>query len=792
MNFLNYLSKIINVWVVDRPWRIFALCLPALLAALLAVVVAGVILTRQSAPLQQHYDYLAKRAQATHHFEEARVACLRGLAGAKSDRDRAEWLYSLAQALDGLGQKQDAAALIEQAAPLDRPGYAEAHVLVAGNLLSDTNINEQSIRLAALHPSNAVAQTLQLAERHLLSALALEPASPTANEALGRFYINTHQPAKARGYLLKIAAAKPDVALLLAIIADQQKDAQAAVVWSDRALAAIEQNILNSAPNYNPADRLDLVRALAIKRKYNSTPDSAVRPTPAVASSAPQDSTAMWLGIVQLLLENAKYGPALQTLEDLERQSSAGAGSVYRAPMAHVCAVWANNLPPDQKDGPALRLQLIQKGLTNAPEDLQLQLLLIQAAHATNETALAAKTLLDQRVAAATGEAAAGWHLMLSVDANTRGDWSAERQQLLTAYQLAPQIPLIQNNLAMSELASTNRGDWEQGLKLIEPVVDKHPLVPTYRDTRGQLLARLGRYQEARADLEFSINKIAHPAESRRVLAKVYAALGVATEVSSPAGLAQTSPFARLGRVRELMEQNKYAEAVQALDQAMLSGTNQAYATAMADACATWAQSLPRAQHDVRLQLIQKGLNQVPQHAKLRALLLQATHAADASAPAAQKLLDQMVAAAAGESAAEWHLFLGRDARIQGDLPAARRHLQTAYEIAPQNAQIQVELAMVLSAGNQDDLARALELIQPLVDQFPDSAEFHNTRGQILARLGRNPAAAVDLEFAAPRLANPADSAQSRLVLAKVYEALGKAKQAQEQRRLAGQPANSH
>jgi uncharacterized protein HemY len=74
------------------------------------------------------------------------------------------------------------------------------------------------------------------------------------------------------------------------------------------------------------------------------------------------------------------------------------------------------------------------------------------------------------------------------------------------------------------------------------------------------------------------------------------------------------------------------------------------------------------------------------------------------------------------------------------------------------------------------------------LDQFPDNAGFRNTRGRILARLGRNAEAAPDLEFAAPRLTNPADSAQARLLLAKVYDALGKTKAADEQRRLAGAP----
>ena len=57
-----------------------------------------------------------------------------------------------------------------------------------------------------------------------------------------------------------------------------------------------------------------------------------------------------------------------------------------------------------------------------------------------------------------------------------------------------------------------------------------------------------------------------------------------------------------------------------------------------------------------------------------------------------------------------------------------------------------------------------------------------NTRGVILARLGRHQEAVADLQFTAAKLAN---TKEPRLLLAKVYEALGKTKPAEQQRRLA-------
>jgi hypothetical protein len=128
------------------------------------------------------------------------------------------------------------------------------------------------------------------------------------------------------------------------------------------------------------------------------------------------------------------------------------------------------------------------------------------------------------------------------------------------------------------------------------------------------------------------------------------------------------------------MGDGKYAAALETLEHGMLVSTNPAYSSAIADVCAAWAEKIPAGQKDgaaERLRLIQKGLHYAPQQPKLRSLLVQAAQAGDNSAQAAKNLMDQTVASTAGVSAAEWHLFLGQDARLRGDLATARRHVET-------------------------------------------------------------------------------------------------------------------
>jgi Flp pilus assembly protein TadD len=471
-------------------------------------------------------------------------------------------------------------------------------------------------------------------------------------------------------------------------------------------------------------------------------------------------------------MASGKYDLALQTFE----QAFVHTNLVYLAAVATICADWARSIPLAQKGGPALRLQLIQKGLTNAPQNLDLQLLLAAASHATDETAPTAKKLLADSVASATNrEASAWWHFALWTDARMRGDLPTARQHLQTAYQLAPEIPKIKNDMAM-DLSTGSREQAEQGLLLIQSLVAQSPEDPGWRDTRGQILAKLGRNQEALADLEFAAQELSDPRETQQVLAKVYAALGRKVPVPQP----HASPI--LSQAHTLASQHKFAEALAKLEPEMRQNPKAAYAAAIADICAAWVTKTPASQRAERLRLIQKGLGYDPQHPALMALLLQATHAADDSGMAAKKLLDQLVATAIGNAAADWHLFLGQDARARGDLSAARQELQTAYGLAPERTDIKSALARVLVAGNQDDWQQALQLIQPILDQFPENPEYRNTRGLLLARLGQNQAAAADLAYAVTKLPSPSDS---RLELAKVYDALGKSQLADQQRRLA-------
>ena len=467
---MNFSVHKINDWISERPWPLFWRSLPALLAGLLLLATLAMVGAQTSGKngLRQRYQRVAISALNSRNYEFARVACLRGLAFASDDQARLLWLFYLSIALNGLGHPAEAAGMLATAAPPDHPGCGPAHLAVARSLLGSTNLTPAMI--------------LQ-AEKHLKYALELDPQSPEIKEMLGRFYINTRDFAKARAPLLDIYPLKNDVALLLAIIENANHNSAETRTWADAAIDAFKKNLRESGQPDSQADRFGLVRALLMADDFDEA------------------------------INTLEAGLAIQK------------EPAYHAAIADICALRTEKIPPDQTGGAAERLRLIQKGLTHSPQHLKLRLMLIEAALASNDSAPAAKKLLDGLVAGADKESAARWHFLLWTELRIHDDLTSARHHLQTAYELDPQVPVVRNDLAM-DLAGGSPEDMNRALKLIQSVVEQCPDNPGFRDTRGRVLARLGRNENAAADLEFAAARLANPAEARMALAKVYDALG--------------------------------------------------------------------------------------------------------------------------------------------------------------------------------------------------------------------------------------------------------------------------
>ena len=86
---------------------------------------------------------------------------------------------------------------------------------------------------------------------------------------------------------------------------------------------------------------------------------------------------------------------------------------------------------------------------------------------------------------------------------------------------MAPQTPAIANNLAWV-LATSEPPDTARALDLSNLAVERSPNDPSFRDTRGRILMKLGRWKDALSDLEAALPGNSDNADLHKALAEVY------------------------------------------------------------------------------------------------------------------------------------------------------------------------------------------------------------------------------------------------------------------------------
>lgn len=454
----------IRLWLETRPyWRLW-MSLPVILVGLAWLGFALALAFTRPATTQRFYSSLAPRALATRDFQTARVAGNRLLLSWPGSRGQD--LFNLGLAMFGLGQPLEGSALINAAAPPDKPGYAPAHLFVARHLLMETNVSPAK---------------LQQAERHLNYALRLEPNSTEAHLLLGRLYFQMRNWDLAKNHLETAVLAQPETALLLATLAGMEKDDIALRRWTEAAVKYFRGRI-EKVWQENPSDRLSWATALAMQERY-----------------------AEAIGIL-----------------DAGRKKSGS--PLYAAGMASIYADWAAQVAKTDPRNLVSRLKLIQQGLECDPQNLHLLELLLPLTRLSGAEAKDAEAMLTRMLA--EGGSSAMLHFVLGNDAFQRGDTELARKHFKLAFELGPNLPVVANMMALM-LAIGKEPDLPRALAISQPIVDKYPNEPDVRNTRGVILAQLGRSDEAVKDLEFALPKLRDKRSTHTALARAYRHLGL-------------------------------------------------------------------------------------------------------------------------------------------------------------------------------------------------------------------------------------------------------------------------
>ena len=499
-------------WIVIR-WfgrfnlRLFLQGLPALAVGIAAVTVSIIAFFTPAQELEARYVDQAKNAARAKNHAEA-VACYERLAQLQSDRP--DVVYEMALAADAAGQSDRCILLMQQLAPPDKLGHAKAHLWNGVRLLSR---------------SYEALQNRQLAESHLLRALeAGIEDKEAAHTFLGDLNLAKGQFNEAETHFLIAVKTKPHVRLRLAHLYTLQgnrtrakAEAQAAANW------------------YSAITKGDLFAHYARLKWVEAT----------------------------LLLEDFP-----QAVVILEEGLSGTGEDLYRRELAGVHAMWFDFLTRSRNPNPAERIAKLERGLQYDPKNLALlnrvfvvagtksgdlespssaagivswgacfggpQLACTVFCHRQAEAEAARKTL---RELLAKGPTAA-IHFFLGVDAWDNGRVKEAQIHWERALQLAPDTPVLANNLAWL-IYQTDEANLSKALDLSNLAIEKTPGQTNFRDTRGHILIKMGKFKEALPDLEAALPRSPNRLGLHRALAEVYTRLELPAVAAEHERLAQ-------------------------------------------------------------------------------------------------------------------------------------------------------------------------------------------------------------------------------------------------------------
>lgn len=131
----------------------------------------------------------------------------------------------------------------------------------------------------------------------------------------------------------------------------------------------------------------------------------------------------------------------------------------------------------------------------------------------------------------ASGNASAQVYNLVGTEALSRNDAEKAKRYLERAHSLSKNDPMVLNNLALAVLRSADgssnaAANGNRALQLAEDALKILPDHPDVLSTRGEILIAQERWEDARRDLEVALPKRHKSANIRRLLVRVFEALG--------------------------------------------------------------------------------------------------------------------------------------------------------------------------------------------------------------------------------------------------------------------------
>ncbi|MFO0944510.1 MAG: tetratricopeptide repeat protein [Planctomycetota bacterium] len=471
----------IGWWYRSTSAKYLVQALPAIIVGIGALAVTAVAYLRPQDKLIARYEKSGISSMQAKNFKVARVCYERLL---ELQGDRPELVYRLALAEEGLDEKVDADKrtnrayqLMSDLAPDDKPGYIDAHLWKGDYLLESERISPETIRLAAVH-----------FKRVLQKKRNDTPEFFKAANGMYNVYMRTNQIGAAMQFVGAAAAINPE----LRIIA------------------------VKAGANAGKAPEL-------VRREAELTRDYYKRkleePTGKDTKEEEEENKKIRIALAETYRILDDFNAAEQTLIDGLQMSNGDKD--YHNALANLYAAHLVKLTEQRKIGYDNQMKLMQAVLDHDPGNLFMLQRLYAMSAGEGEGAEKARDLMRRVMASGNATAMPTLHLIMGNYEFSRGRFDKAKIHLEQAYKLNPNMLEIANNYAWV-LATTTPSEQERALKIIDMVIEKAPLAAQYRDTRGQILLQMGRYQDALADLEFALKEMSESRSLHRALQKCY------------------------------------------------------------------------------------------------------------------------------------------------------------------------------------------------------------------------------------------------------------------------------
>ena len=374
--------------------------------------------------------------------------------------DEPSHLYSLARISEQDGRLDRARQIMQRIAPEQERGYPDAHLWLARDL--------------AQSKSGMSPKSKKSLQHHLTHALRSPRESSDAHRMLGLMLLQDEQLDQALPHLEAAAASRPDVRVRLGQVHAMRGERAKAVAQWRTALAEYSQ----------------------IVREWPADTDSR-----------------LYLAECNILLGR------LDDAEEVLRASATDQKPRILQKLIAVHLTKFDRFLQQDRARPEKALALLLDADELDPNNPQVLNRMSQLADISDATRDMVRQLLQRRVA--KGESPANVRFVLGVIAAAEGEFETATYHYERSLAQGSATMVLMNNLAWS-LANSNPPDLNRALQLVEKSLQMAPHHPLVMDTRGQILAKLGRWNDCIADLEKALPALADRAPVHDTLALAY------------------------------------------------------------------------------------------------------------------------------------------------------------------------------------------------------------------------------------------------------------------------------